>query len=169
MDLKSIMPVWPDWPQPGVNFIDICGILNNSEAIRYVSANLTHLALDHESTSIVAIESRGFIFGSLVAYTLNVPLILIRKPNKLPGPIKTIAYETEYSTDELSIQNNAPLGDRPYIIDDLLATGGTLLAASQLVNKKNVRCGVVVNLSFLPGHKKLKDNNIECDYLVKYD
>ena len=169
MNLKDYLPIWSDWPKPGVNFIDICGIAENPEAFNYVNKTLSQFVSSHQSTSIVAIESRGFIFGSVVATHLNLPLILVRKPNKLPGPIETIQYETEYSFDELSIQKDSPVGDRPYIIDDLLATGGTLLATSKLIDKKDIRCGVIVNLSFLSGVEKLKLNNIECDFIVDYD
>jgi len=169
MNLKEHLPVWPDWPKPGVNFIDICGIATKPNVFKYVNESLCQFASSHQSTSIVAIESRGFIFGSVVANYLNLPLVLVRKPNKLPGPIETIQYETEYSFDELSIQKDSPVGDRPYIIDDLLATGGTLLATSKLINKKDTRCGVIVNLSFLSGVEKLKQNNIECDFIVDYD
>ena len=169
MNIKKHLPIWKDWPKSGVNFIDICGISTNPSLFKYVNDSLSRFASSHQSTSIVAIESRGFIFGSVVANYLNLPLILVRKPNKLPGPIETIQYETEYSFDELSIQKDSPVGDRPYIIDDLLATGGTLLATSKLVGDKNIRCGVIVNLSFLSGAEKLKQNNIECDCVVNYD
>lgn len=168
MNIKEHLPIWPDWPTSGVNFIDICGITTEPNVFRYVNESLSQFAYNHQSTSIVAIESRGFIFGSVVASLLNLPLILVRKPNKLPGPIETIQYQTEYSFDELSMQKESPVGDRPYIIDDLLATGGTLLATSKLVGKKNARCGVIVNLSFLSGIEKLKQNNIECDFVVNY-
>jgi adenine phosphoribosyltransferase len=169
LNLKEYLPVWPNWPKPGVNFIDICGILNEPKAFKYVNYCLTKFAESYGATSIVAIESRGFIFASTVANNLGIPLVLIRKPNKLPGPIETLKYQTEYSFDELSIQKNVSLGHKPYVIDDLLATGGTLLAASKLIDRENVRCGVIVNLTFLPGQKNLKLNNIECDCIVEYD
>lgn len=169
MNIKESLPIWKDWPKSGINFIDICGITTNPTVFKYVNESLSQFASSHKSTSIVAIESRGFIFGSVVANYLNLPLILVRKPNKLPGLVETVRYETEYSFDELSIQKDSIVGDRPYIIDDLLATGGTLIATSKLIGKKNIRCGVIINLSFLSGVEKLKKNNIECDFLVNYD
>lgn len=163
--MKEYIPVWPNWPVEGVNFIDINGIIVRPNLFNEVTDWFVEKVKEHNATSIVAIESRGFIFGSPVSNKTNLPLVIVRKPNKLPGKLKTISYDTEYSKDELSIQIDAPIGDRPYIIDDLLATGGTLLATEQLLNKENVRCGVVVNLSFLPGCKKIKN----LDYLIDYD
>lgn len=162
--MKEHIPVWPNWPIEGVNFIDITGILVNPKLFNEVIDWYVNKVKEHDASSIVAIESRGFIFGSPVASRTNLPLIIVRKPNKLPGVLKTISYDTEYSKDELSIQMNSPIGERPYIIDDLLATGGTLLATQNLLEKENTRSGVVVNLSFLPGHTKIKN----LDYYIEY-
>ena len=109
-DLKKKIPIHKDWPKPGVNFIDINGILTDSLVYDTCITWLKDLAFQKPPTSIVAIESRGFLFGSPIAHALKLPLVIVRKPNKLPGELKTITYDTEYSTDSLSIQANAPIG-----------------------------------------------------------
>jgi adenine phosphoribosyltransferase len=162
--MKKHIPVWPDWPIKGVNFIDITGILVRPDLFNQVIKWYINRVEEHDTTSIVAIESRGFIFGSAVASKTNLPLILVRKPNKLPGELKTVSYDTEYSKDSLSMQVDSPIGQRPYIIDDLLATGGTLLATEKLLDREHTRSGVVINLSFLPGHTKIKN----LDYYIEY-
>jgi len=168
-ELKNKIPIHKDWPKPGVNFIDINGIITDPLSYNICIDWLKDLAVKKQSTSIVAIESRGFLFGSPIATALKIPLIIVRKPNKLPGQLKTIAYGTEYSSDLLSIQINAPVGDNPLIVDDLLATGGTIIAVKKLIDIDEVNAAVIINLSFLPGMKKLKQNDIVCDYLISYD
>ena len=168
-DLKKKIPIHKDWPKPGINFIDINGILTDSLVYDTCITWLKDLAFQKPPTSIVAIESRGFLFGSPIAHALKLPLIIVRKPNKLPGELKTITYDTEYSTDSLSIQANAPIGDRPFIVDDLLATGGTIIAVKKLLGIEQVNAAVIINLAFLPGMKSLKDNNISCEALFSYD
>ena len=168
-ELKNKIPVYKDWPKPGINFIDINGILTDSLAYNTCIDWLKELASKVSPTSIVAIESRGFLFGSPLATQLNLPLVIVRKPNKLPGELKTITYNTEYSTDSLSVQANAPIGDKPFIVDDLLATGGTIMAVKRLLNIEKVNAAVIVNLSFLPGMNNLNNNGILCDALISYD
>ena len=167
--LKSKIPIHKDWPKPGVNFIDINGILTDPWAYDFCVEWLKNIVFDKPPTSIVAIESRGFLFGSPIAYFFHTPLVIVRKPNKLPGQLKTITYDTEYSTDSLSMQANAPIGDRPLIVDDLLATGGTIIAVKKLLDIEKVNAAVIVNLSFLPGMKNLNDNGISCNALLSYD
>lgn len=167
--LKSKIPIHKDWPKPGVNFIDINGILTDPWAYDFCIEWLKNTVFDHPPTSIVAIESRGFLFGSPIAHFFHIPLVIVRKPNKLPGELKTVSYDTEYSTDSLSIQANAPIGNRPLIVDDLLATGGTIMAVKRLLNVEKVNAAVIVNLSFLPGMNNLSNNGILCDALISYD
>lgn len=167
--LKKQIPIHKDWPKPGVNFIDINGILVNPFAFNECVEWLKHRVWDQGATSIVAIESRGFVFGSPVASQLRIPLVLVRKPNKLPGELKTITYDTEYSTDSLSIQSDAPVGKNPLIVDDLLATGGTILAVKKLLEIDKVNAAVIIKLSFLSGYKLLTDNGVSCSSLLQYD
>jgi len=169
--LKHYIPVIPDFPKAGINFLDITKILSSPEQFQYC---VDMLAVQAEGcTSIVAIESRGFPFGGAVATKLNLPLVLVRKKGKLPGDVHTIDYDTEYSVDTLQIKTHSPVGSLPFIIDDLLATGGTIKATSHLLRNNftvnEVKAGTVINLTFLPGEKLLQDNNILYSSIVEYD
>lgn len=172
MDLKSYIPVIPNWPHPGVNFLDIGGILKDPKAFSFCVRKLIKSVANRDITSVVAIESRGFMFAGAVCAQTATPLYLARKAGKLPGNRYSYTYQTEYSTDTIELQKNCDLGPRPLIIDDLLATGGTITAVSKLIKEnfdiEKLAAAVVVNLEFLPGHQLLKNNNIELDYLVGY-
>ena len=172
MDLKSHIPMVPNWPKPGVNFLDVTGILTKPQVYNHVINQLSLQVRRYEATSLVAIESRGFLFASPMAKSLGLPLIIVRKPNKLPGAVHTITYDTEYSTDSLSIKADSPVGARPCMVDDLIATGGTLLAAASLLTKHfnvtAVTSVAVIGLDFLPGRTKLQSSGIQTHTLVDY-
>jgi len=172
MNLKNYIPIVDNFPKPGISFLDITGILENPEAFRHCVNMLSNWAED--STSIVAIESRGFPFAGAVAKELKLPLILVRKQGKLPRDTHSISYDTEYSTDTIEINKNAIVGKRPFIIDDLLATGGTLMATANLIRNnfkylESVSAATIINLKFLPGEKLLLDNNVLYQNIVDYD
>lgn len=173
MNLKNYIPVVLDWPKPGVNFLDITGLLNEPTAFNYSVNQLSLLVKQSGASSIVAVESRGFIFASPVAKSLGLPLIIVRKPNKLPGDVYTVTYTTEYSTDSLSIKANAPVGVTPFIVDDLLATGGTILATSRLLRDhftvESISAGAIIGLDFLPGRSQLTANNISVNTVINYE
>ena len=169
--LKNYIPVIPDFPKAGINFLDITKILSTPKQFQHC---IDILAIQAQScTSIVAIESRGFPFGGALATKLNLPLILVRKKGKLPGDVYTIDYDTEYSIDTLQIKSDSPVGELPFIVDDLLATGGTIKATNDLLknhfNVSEVKAGTIINLKFLPGEKILRDNNILYNSIVEYD
>ena len=170
MNLKSIITETPDWPTAGVNFLDITPILENPAVFDYCIDQFVGVA--KTATSIVAVESRGFPLGAVIANRLSIPLILVRKPNKLPRPVYTESYTTEYSTDTLEIRQSADIGSHPMIIDDLLATGGTVRAVVTLLKKNfdptQITCGVIINLSFLPGEQLLKDLQVNLTSLETY-
>jgi adenine phosphoribosyltransferase len=172
MNLKDYIPVVPNWPKPGVNFLDITGLLNEPKAFNAVCQWLSIQARAVNATSIVAVESRGFLFAGSLARSHELPLVLVRKPNKLPGDVRTVTYNTEYSTDSLSIKSNAPVGSRPFIIDDLLATGGTILATAKLLRDnfdvEVVNAVAVIGLDFLPGHNRLIQDKIDIHTLINY-
>ena len=133
MNIQSIIPVVPNWPRPGVNFLDITALLENPEALTYCTEYLVkHINLV-QATSIVAVESRGFPFAGVVCHLTGLPLIMARKKNKLPGTCYSTTYQTEYSQDSIEIQTRAQPGIHPLILDDLLATGGTVIAGSVAV------------------------------------
>ena len=173
MNIKEVIPTVANWPKPGVDFLDISKLLENANAFNYC----THVLMEHagraDATSIVALESRGFIFGSVIAARLNLPLILVRKSGRLPRATYSQSYQTEYSQDSIEINQDAPVGAKPYIIDDLLATGGTILAVKSLLkynfNVHSHNAGVVVALAFLPGVDNLAANFVQVDTVATYD
>jgi len=170
MNLKSVITETPNWPSPGVNFLDITPILENPAVFDYCVDQFVGAA--KTASSIVAIESRGFPIGAVLANRLGIPLVLVRKPGKLPGAVYSESYTTEYSTDTLEIKQTANVGSNPMIIDDLLATGGTIDAVVKLLKKNfnpiQITCGVIINLSFLPGEQLLRDHQIDLTSLETY-
>ena len=172
MNLKSIIPTVTDWPKPGVNFLDITPVLENPKAFAHCTKWLINCVRSCGATSLVAMESRGFPFAASVAHATNLPLILARKSGKLPGPVYQKIYATEYSTDILEIKQSSPVGARPLVIDDLLATGGTIQAVSELLtgnfSVEQVSAAVIVNLKFLSGQTVLSQKSIQLFSLEDY-
>lgn len=173
MNLRERIPTVDDWPTPGVKFLDITGVLHDPAAFAWCCTTMAWHVKAHSASSVVAIESRGFVFGSVIAHRLNIPLVLARKQGKLPGAVYEIEYKTEYSTDAMAIQQHAPVGMKPFVIDDVLATGGTLLAAVDLIRSNflidRVAAGVIVNLDFLPGRQRLEQAGISLSALETYE
>ena len=159
MDLASFIRDVPDFPKPGIMFKDITPLLRSRKALDYVSHALAEPFRDAGITSVVAIESRGFIFGTGVARVLGTGLVPVRKPGKLPWKTKQYEYTLEYGSGVLEIHDDALTGDdRALIIDDVLATGGTAAAAACLVRELGATIagiGMVIELSFLNGRGKL--------------
>lgn len=164
MKFSEYLTVVNDWPRPGVNFLDLQSLLVKPDAFRAATRAMADLITDCP-TSIVAIESRGFLLAAPIAQDLQVPLILARKPGKLPGPVVSITYDTEYSQDTLCIEARIDPGQQPLIVDDVLATGGTVVAVAQLLRThfqcQSVSCVTLFNLAFLPGSKRLCQENIQ--------
>ena len=159
MDLTPFIRDVPDFPKPGIMFKDITPLLRSRKALDYVSHALAEPFRDAGITSVVAIESRGFIFGTGVARVLGTGLVPVRKPGKLPWKTKQYEYTLEYGSGVLEIHDDALTGDdRALIIDDVLATGGTAAAAACLVRELGATIagiGMVIELSFLNGRGKL--------------
>lgn len=159
IDLKSTIRTVPNWPKPGVMFRDITTLLENPQAFDYCIYKFAEQYHDKNISKIVGIESRGFIFGAALARELGLPFVLMRKPGKLPSETVSQEYQLEYGTDKVEIHKDAINdGDNILIIDDLLATAGTMKAAIQLVEKlggKVSGCAVVIDLPDLKGRDKL--------------
>lgn len=160
-DLKSRIRDIPDFPKEGIIFKDITTLLKDKEAFKK-SINLLAGKFRKEGIElVVGVEARGFIFGAALAYKLGAGFIPVRKKGKLPSKTKSITYDLEYGKDVLEIHEDAIRpGARVLIVDDLLATGGTVKAVSELVKaEKAVIAGVafLVELGFLKGKDKLKD------------
>lgn len=172
MDIRAHIPVVPDWPRPGVNFLDVTGLLITPPVYNHVVNAMSLWVRQFEASSLVAVESRGFLFASPIAKALGLPLIMVRKPNKLPGPVYSVTYDTEYSTDSLSIKSDSPVGINPCIVDDLIATGGTVLATAGLLRQHfapaRIGCAAVIGLDFLPGRARLQEDHVQVHTLVDY-
>lgn len=164
MNLKDYIRDIPDFPQPGILFRDITPLLRDAAAFRYSIDQLAERCRDYHPDSIAAIESRGFIFGAPLAARLDKPLVLVRKPGKLPGSTLSADYSLEYGVNTLEMQgDDINPGDRVLLLDDLLATGGTLAAAAGLVELaggQTTAIGVVIELEFLEGRKALGDYDL---------
>lgn len=160
MDLKAHIRNVKDFPKPGIMFRDITTLLKNPEAFNYTLEQLLEFIKEKKINKVVGIESRGFIFGSVLANKLNCGFIPVRKPGKLPAEKVSISYSLEYGEDRLEIHKDAiEPGDKVLVHDDLLATGGTMNAVCQLIEKLGgeiVQVSFIVELSFLNGRDKLK-------------
>jgi adenine phosphoribosyltransferase len=159
MDLKALVRDIPDFPKPGIIFKDITPLLKNPEAFHQILDILEARYKDMKIAKIAAIESRGFLFGAALADRLGIGLIPVRKPGKLPAQTVSQEFDLEYGTDTLEIHMDAlEPGDRVLIVDDLLATGGTLDATAKLVQRVGgtvAEIATVIELAFLEGRKRL--------------
>ncbi|HET7586658.1 MAG TPA: adenine phosphoribosyltransferase [Gammaproteobacteria bacterium] len=149
----------PDFPRPGVIFKDITPLLGNSAGFRWTVDQLAERIAAHRPDALVAIESRGFLFGAALAASLDLPLQIVRKPGKLPYKTISMAYELEYGADTVEAHADAfAAGDRYAIVDDLIATGGTAAATAALIESQQAVvacCAFVIELGFLHGRDKL--------------
>ena len=157
--LKSLVRTIPDFPKPGIQFRDITTLLASPEGFKETVDILIDHYKDEKIDLIVGIESRGFIFGAPMALGLGIGFIPVRKPGKLPGETVGVTYELEYGTDELHVHSDAiPENSRVLVVDDLLATGGTLEATCRLVEQVGgivIGCTCVIELPALKGREKL--------------
>lgn len=160
----------PDFPQKGVNFKDITPILANPELFASAINQLSQPYLDQNIDTICGIDARGFIFASAMAYKLKTGLTIVRKPGKLPFKTHQQSYSLEYGTNTLEIHQDAIIpGQRVVLVDDLLATGGTMAATIKMIEKLGghiAGISFLINLSFLKGANKLQPHPIH--YLIKY-
>ena len=160
----------PDFPKPGIIFKDITPVLRDPEIFSKVIDALNNHYGKIDFDHIVAIESRGFIFGAALALKMNKSMVLVRKPGKLPRKTLKESYQLEYGEDTLEIHvDDLEKGDRVIIMDDLLATGGTAAAVSNMVKKLGaevVEQAFIIELNFLKGRQKLEPDQIYS--LVKY-
>ncbi len=170
-DFKTVIRSIPDFPKPGIVFRDITTLLSAPEAFKAALDEFEAYFREKGVTRIAAIDSRGFIFGGALADRMNIPLAIIRKKGKLPYKTIHEEYSLEYGTDSLEMHIDAiEKGDKVAVIDDLLATGGTLDASCRMVEKLGGEVavvGVVVELSFLKGRDKLAQYDIKA--LIDYE
>lgn len=159
VDLASLVRTVPDFPLPGIQFKDITTLIGNAQAFREVIDALVERYTGVEVDAVVGVESRGFIFSAPLALRLGVGLVPVRKPGKLPAETYQIEYDLEYGSNKLEIHRDAfTPGARVVVVDDLLATGGTIGAASKLIEQAGasvVELAFVIELAFLGGREKL--------------
>ena len=172
-DLKDSIRTIPDYPIDGVQFRDITTVLQNASLFKRMIEGMTKQWEKTPIDAILSIESRGFIMAGALAFNLNAAFVPLRKPQKLPFHTYNVSYELEYGATDMHIHKDA-LDDHKnlLIIDDLLATGGTVIAALDLIRKfeaKNVvGAGFLVNLPALGGLEKLENLGIKSKYLVEF-
>ena len=144
----------PDFPKPGILFYDITTLLKDAQALTSIADELTAYYQGHRVDKVVGIESRGFIFGGILANRLNAGFVLVRKPGKLPADSFEVKYSLEYGSNSLAIHRDSiGMGERVLIVDDLLATGGTAAATVSLVRQLG---GEIAGLDFLVELQGLK-------------
>lgn len=154
IDLKKYVATVKDFPKEGIIFRDITTLMNNGEAYKVATDEIVKFAKEQEVDLIVGPEARGFIFGCPVSYAMGIGFVPVRKPNKLPREVIEHSYDLEYGSNTLCMHKDAiKPGQRVLIVDDLLATGGTMEAAIKLVEELG---GVVAGLAFLIELEELK-------------
>jgi adenine phosphoribosyltransferase len=171
LDLKGLIREIPDFPQPGISFKDISTVIGNAEAFHYIIDEIAKHYRASRPEVVVGIESRGYILGAPLAYELKAGFILVRKPGKLPSAIEKIDYSLEYGVNSLEIHADAIRpGQKVLIVDDILATGGTVSATAELVRRLGgeiIGYAFLAELDALNGRGKLGDAPIVS--LVHYD
>ena len=170
MDFKQHIRSVPDFPKPGILFYDISTLLAHPNAWRATVESLAEVLRPHQPDLLVGIELRGFLVAAPLAYELNRGFAMIRKKGKLPGRTAGFTYALEYGTDTIEIQEDAIApGQRVVVLDDLLATGGTMSAAIDLVRKRGgtvVGAACIIELSFLGGRSRI---DVPLASIVAYD
>ena len=163
-DLKSYITDVPDFPKKGIIFKDITSLLESPEGVSLCLESLLSELKNKHIDKVVAIEARGFFFGMLLAHSLNVPFVPVRKPRKLPRKVITQSFDLEYGSDVLELHEDAiQPGDKILIHDDVLATGGTAQAVCKMVESLGgqiVQCNFIIKLDFLEGSKKIESHPI---------
>jgi adenine phosphoribosyltransferase len=159
VNFKSFIRTVPDFPKPGIRFRDITPLLASGTGFRHVIAMLAD-RYEGKVDKVVGIEARGFIFGAAIAHQIQAGFVPIRKPGKLPGEAIGHEYELEYGKNRIEVHvDGLAKGERVVLVDDLLATGGTALAALALIEKCGatvVECAFVIELLDLPGRKRIE-------------
>ena len=170
---NSIRTVY-DFPIPGIQYRDITGLLEDPKSFKETIVNMTSEAMQFKVQTIIGIESRGFVFGAPIAYDLDLPFVLARKPGKLPNKTVSKKYTLEYGEAELHLQELSPILGNVVIIDDLIATGGTALACADLIHenwkipKENILILAVIDLPDLKGSEIIKAHGYKVKTLIEF-
>ncbi|KAF0863869.1 adenine phosphoribosyltransferase [Pseudomonas sp. LD120] len=171
-DIKSLIRPVIDFPKPGVIFRDITPLFQSPRALRLVADSFAQRYVEEDFSHIGAMDARGFLIGSIIAYQLNKPLILFRKQGKLPADVLAESYQTEYGQAFLEVHADSLCeGDSVLMFDDLIATGGTLIAAANLVRRMGAKiyeAAAIIDLPELGGSQKLEDMGIPTFCLTQF-
>ena len=170
MDLKDYIRGIPDFPKPGILFYDISTLLRHEDAWQVAMGRMARAVRAHQPDLVAGVESRGFLVAAPLALKLGCGFIMLRKRGKLPGPTIGLDYALEYGTDRIEIQADAvEPGQRVVVVDDLLATGGTMAAGIELLRKVGAHVpatAAIIELTFLHGRNRL---DVPFEALVSYD
>jgi adenine phosphoribosyltransferase len=171
--IRSHIRTVPDWPEPGVQFRDITPLLQNPRVFRVLIDTFVHRFFDVRPDAIAGLDARGFIIGSVLAYELNVGFVPIRKKGKLPFTTVAESYELEYGSATVEMHTDAVRpGDRVVLIDDLIATGGTMMAGLRLLERLGatvIEGAAIVDLPELGGARRLREAGLPLFTLVAYE
>lgn len=171
--IKQKIRTVPHWPKQGIMFRDITTLLKDSEGFNHTIDLFVERYKDMQIDIVAGIESRGFITGAVLAHRLNLGFVPIRKPGKLPAETVSEEYQLEYGTDKIEVHIDAiQKGAHVLLVDDLIATGGTALAACNLISKlggKVVECSFIIDLIDIGGKKKLMDAGFQVFSLVAFE
>lgn len=170
--IRSHIRTVPDWPTPGVQFRDITPLLSTPRVFRVLIDQFVHRYFDERPDVIAGMDARGFIIGSVLAYELNVGFVPIRKKGKLPFDTVQESYELEYGSASVELHTDAVRpGDRVVLIDDLIATGGTMMAGRKLLERLGgevIEGAAIVDLPDLGGSKRLRESGLKLFTLVEF-
>lgn len=171
--LKDLIRTIPDYPKPGIMFRDITTLLNDARGFRQVVDELVQPLAGAKIDKVAGIEARGFFLGGAIAHQLSVGFIPVRKKGKLPYDTLSESYELEYGTDQVEIHTDAVTkGERVLLVDDLIATGGTAIAAIRLLERAGAKielCSFVIDLPDLGGADKLRDLGKNLVTLIEFE
>ena len=171
--IANAIPVYKDWPKPGINYLNTVDICRDPRAFRKSLDFYYNIGAVRDINHVFAADARGFIWGSPTAWRLGVPLHVVRKKGKLPGEIVSREYELEYGTDTLEIRK-VDIQGSILVVDDVLATGGTASAIVELLHDlgvpyNSITVACLVNISFLNGKHKLRDMGVDVETLINID
>ena len=173
MNIKDHIRGIPDFPKPGILFYDISTLLAHADAWSVAMGRLANDVRKFQPDVLAGVESRGFLVAAPLALKLGCGFVMLRKKGKLPGKTIRHEYALEYGTDTIEVQDDAiETGQRVVILDDLLATGGTMCAGVELLRKIGAEvtgAAAIIELNFLPGRQRLADMGVQCSTLVAYD
>lgn len=171
--IKSVVRTVPDWPEKGVQFRDITPIFQDAKALRGTMDAFVQRYLGEKIDVIAGIDARGFLLGVTIAYELNLSFVPIRKKGKLPYETITEEYDLEYGSATVELHTDAvKKGDRVVLFDDLIATGGTMLAGAKLIQRLGgevVEATAIIDLPALGGSKKIRDQGLKVHTLLEFD